>query len=203
MTDEQIRQAIVTPAAERAGTVPRRLVAVLAGVWLVSMVAVVWVLVSQHGTITDLTGQAQANATTSQRLADQVRALGATPVVQPVPGPAGATGPAGPQGAKGDTGPAGATGAPGPSGAPGPAGPAGAAGSTGPQGDPGPTGPQGEQGPAGQDGADGQPPAGWTWTDPATGTTYTCSRDSASPDSNPAYVCTAPLISIRKGKTHS
>jgi len=104
------------------------------------------------------------------QLQDQVRSLGAVPVVTPeqLAGPAGvagergatgAVGPMGPQGLPGADstvpGPAGEPGAsgtpgePGSPGAPGAPGQDGATGPAGPQGDVGPQGPQGEPGPAG------------------------------------------------------
>lgn len=109
-------------------------------------------------------------ASKSQALADQVTALGHTPVVAPaIPGqtgPAGATGatgavgPTGPQGVPGQSppclatasqcaGPAGPAGAQGATGAQGPAGPQGTTGATGAQGQTGPQGPAGPQGPPG------------------------------------------------------
>lgn len=94
-------------------------------------------------------------------LADQIRDLGETPVVEPpetsvpsltlIPGPRGLpgiTGPAGPRGTRGLPGTPGATGE---------AGEPGSTGTTGQTGEPGPTGAQGEPGPAGKDGADGAP----------------------------------------------
>jgi hypothetical protein len=79
--------------------------------------------------------------------------------IEPLPGPAGKTGPAG---ATGPSGPAGATGPKGEKGDPGPTGPAGAEGAPGdpgaqgPQGDPGPAGPSGATGPQGPAGVDGR-----------------------------------------------
>lgn len=126
----------------------------------------------------------QENA--SKRLSEQVKSLGATPVVKvpqnlptSVTGPTGAQGVVGPTGA---TGPAGAQGVPGPagpSGPPGPTGDTGAAGSTGASGTdgtdgkagtPGEIGPQGDPGPPGPQGVQGDPgPAG-----PAPTGTYSC-----------------------------
>jgi len=124
--------------------------------------------------------------------------------VQQLPGPPGQTGPPGPVGPRGEQGlsgplgpagppgPTGAAGVPGADGQPGVAGPQGAAGDAGPagpQGDPGPAGAPGAPGIAGAPGANGQPPAGWTWTDPA-GRTQNCTRDNAD-DAAPHYTCTA------------
>jgi len=121
----------------------------------------------------------------------------------PPPGPEGATGPIGPpgppgpEGPKGDTGPVGLSGTPGPPGTPGSDGKAGDRGldghdgTQGPQGDPGPQGPRGDQGEPGASGApgtDGAPPASWTWTDPLTGTVYTCTRSNTN-DRAPTYSC--------------
>lgn len=136
--------------------------------------------------VTGLTGRVNtANQTASEsrsavtQLADQVRDLGAVPVVDPsdlptpVPGKTGATGPRGPRGftgATGATGPEGPRGVKGPkgdtgtTGATGPGGSNGtngADGNTGPTGDPGPAGPKGEQGPQGEVGPQGpEGPAG-------------------------------------------
>lgn len=112
---------------------------------------------------------------------------------QGVPGPASTVpGPRGPQGVPGPVstvpGPVGPAGAPGAdSTAQGPPGPAG------PQGDPGAPGPAGKDGTDGTDGTDGapgQPPAGWTYTDPA-GVSYTCSPVAGFDPQAPRYQCTA------------
>lgn len=113
------------------------------------------------------------------------------------PGPPGEPGEVGPGGPPGQPGPAGPSGPGGPTGLPGMDGDDGQGGTSGPQGDPGPAGPQGPaglQGPQGDPGADGQdgsPPSGWTWSDPLTRITYTCTRDTGSPDESPTYTCTA------------
>lgn len=52
-------------------------------------------------------------------------------------------------------------------------------------------GTDGEDGDKGDKGDKGEPPASWTWTDPATGRTYRCARDEGSPDSAPTYTCPA------------
>jgi hypothetical protein len=110
--------------------------------------------------------------------------------VSTVPGPSGPRGPAGPVSTvPGPTGPDGAPGAD--STVPGPAGPAGPPGADSTV--PGPKGDQGDQGVAGRDGAAGQPPAGWTWTDPA-GISYTCSPVDGFDPSAPRYTCTPDAV---------
>lgn len=151
----------------------------------------VWAL-SQRGDT--LAGQQQAAATAAQQLATQVRSLGATPVVQPpapMAGPAGLQGPAGVNGINGIPGSPGSPGMPGPTGPGGPPGAPGAAGVPGAPGLDGPSGPPGPAGPQGQPGPPGAPPAGWSWQDPSTGTTFQCTRDVGSPDSAPTYTCTS------------
>lgn len=140
----------------------------------------------------------------------QVRSLGQSPVAPdpsaevsnlkdrtavPVPIP-------GPQGEQGVPGSPGASGPPGPPGSPGPRstvpGASGAQGSPGSDSTvPGPQGVQGVPGVAGQDGKDGkdgtngapgQPPAGWTYTDPA-GQTYTCVPADGFDPAAPRYTC--------------
>jgi hypothetical protein len=116
----------------------------------------------------------------------------------PVPG---SPGPPGRPGADSKVpGPPGPTGLPGANstvaGPPGPMGPPGAdstvSGPPGPQGEPGADstvpGPKGDPGADGKDGFPGQPPAGWTWTDPA-GATYTCSPMAGFDPAAPRYTC--------------
>jgi collagen triple helix repeat protein len=142
----------------------------------------------QDSTIAALEDQADANAQDAQALAEQVKALGAVPVVEPArPGEGGPRGEPGRDGDPGPTGPAGPTGPGGPTGPPGPAGDAGDPGPPGPQGDPGPAGTDGQPG---VDGPPGSPPASWTWID-GDGRTQSCTRDAGSPDSAPTYTCTA------------
>lgn len=97
---------------------------------------------------------------TSKVLADQLRALGEEPVIEPadpppsiraipIPGRPGAPGRNGVNGKPGRDGKPGQDGADGTNGTPGNAGPKGDAGSAGPQGDPGPQGPAGPAGPPG------------------------------------------------------
>jgi len=166
----------------------------------------------EHDRADGLAAEAGLRGTAVSTLAGDVRALraqvqaaGKTPVAPdptaavgnlpartevPVPIP----GPPGPKGDKGDTGAA-ASPVPGPSGpagvpgadsiVPGPVGSPGAAGA---QGEPGPAGVDGQDGIDGQDGSNGQPPAGWTWTDPA-GQTYTCTPAAGFDPSAPRYTC--------------
>lgn len=134
-------------------------------------------------------------------LAEQVRALGGTPVAGPSgsPGAAGESGIVGPSGAPGPSGPPGKaaptlTPSPGPTGPPGPSGAPGSPGADSTV--PGPTGPVG---PAGQDatgipgedgtdGEDGSPPSGWAYTDQY-GNQYQCTPvDGFDPDA-PRYNC--------------
>lgn len=108
--------------------------------------------------------------TTSQALADQVRALGERPVVSPGKPPEvvsipGITGPQGIPGLAGATGETGRAGSRGPRGFTG----LDATGATGPQGPAGPTGQQGEQGPQGEGQPGPQGPAGDRGTDGAQG----------------------------------
>jgi hypothetical protein len=158
-------------------------------------------------------------------LSRQVQQLGAKPVAGPPgsrgePGPTavGPTGPAGAPGAAGSPGAA-ASPVPGPSGpegpqgipgadstVPGPAGEAGAPGAdstvpgpAGPQGDPGAAGRDGDDG---KDGKDGQPPAGWTYTDPA-GIAYTCSPAGDFDPSAPRYTCTVDTAPTPTGSPAS
>lgn len=157
--------------------------------------------------------EASEYATAVERLAAQVRRLGATPAVDPddlpeldtLIGPAGLPGPAGPPGApgadgtdgtdgqdgnRGPTGPPGHDGTAGTDGTPGSPGPPGAPGPQGPAGDPGPRGEPGPQGEQGPQGPPGSPPAAFTFTDPGTSlpgdeTTYQCT----DPDGDGAYAC--------------
>lgn len=163
------------------------------------------VFLQTYLSVSDLRGQlarvdaeAGANAEAAQALADQVRDLGQVPRVQPPPlvergeqgeqGERGLQGPPGPPGQAGQPGPPGRDGQTviGPAGTDGQDGRDGSQGRTGPQGEPGPPGPPGADG---QDGRAGSPPATWSWTDPESGTTYTCSRSGGTDDA-PAYSCT-------------
>lgn len=175
--------------------------------------------VDQLAAENDLRGDAVSTLTGDVRaLRAQVQAIGGTPVAPdpatavphlpdrtaapaPIPGPPGAPG------VQGEPGPASTvSGPPGPPGSPGPEstvpGPAGAAGAPGADSTvPGPAGPPGVgvPGAAGKDGTDGkdganglpgQPPAGWTWTDPA-GVRYSCAPAAGFDPEAPRYVCTS------------
>jgi hypothetical protein len=205
MTDNE---RIVAKAAEQAReTGARRVILAFAaagGAFAIVLFVLVLVL---RGQVDDVSVQQSTAAGAAQELAHQVRQLGATPVVSPptpIVGPTGAQGPAGqngvagsegqpgpsgPPGANGSPGSTGNPGAPGGAGTPGQQGTDGQDGAQGPAGPAGPAGPQGDQGPPGADGADGAPPAAWTWQDPTSGMTFTCTRDSGSPDSAPTYTC--------------
>ncbi len=142
----------------------------------------------------------QANEVAIAALAEQVKALGGEPVVQPnqltpgsnvvvVPGPAGPRGidgkdgAAGEPGAPGLAGPSGAQGEPGVPGA-GEAGPVGPSGPAGPQGEPGPAGAQGEPGP------EGPPGPGFTvFSIDLGGVLFICS----DPDGNGQFGCQPSL----------
>lgn len=94
----------------------------------------------------------------SETLVQQVKSLGANPIVTPPAGPQGVQGIPGPQGIQGVPGPQGIPGiqgVPGVQGIPGVLGPAGAAGPIGANGQPGIAGKDGATGPAGKDGATG------------------------------------------------
>jgi hypothetical protein len=209
MTDP-IERAIVQPAAREARR--SHVLIYAAGVAVVVGVlglALLWW--AQHQQIDQLRADGNTTAAQAQQLAQQVRSLGGTPVVQPaapgpqgpqgLPGQNGATGPMGPPGpagAPGVTGPAGPTGPPGAPGADGKdgvngqdgeTGPAGPTGEAGPAGPAGPQGPAGPPGPAGAAGEPGQPPSGWTTTYPD-GSTETCSRAPNFDPASPQYECT-------------
>lgn len=137
-----------------------------------------------------------------------VKADPARPTVSPEPGPAGPAGANGlsivgariascrlvlirEDGREYDAGPVcGADGSRGPSGKPGAPGSPGPTGAAGQPGAAGPAGPKGDTGAAGKNGADGKPPASYTIVSPIDGLTYSCARDSGSPDSAPTYTCT-------------
>jgi collagen triple helix repeat protein len=188
MTDTEVVERAATGARDGRS---RMWLLVFAGLFLAGLVALAIAFISYRSTTS---GQIDSLADRARALADQVKQLGAVPVVEPPApgerGPGGETGVDGRDGAPGPTGPsgpAGPTGPTGPTGAPGDAGPAGDPGPPGPQGDPGPPGTDGQPG---QDGTAGQPPASWTWTD-TDGRTQSCVRDPESPDAAPTYTCTA------------
>lgn len=155
-----------------------------------AVLGVIWWRVTTLGT------QLAASNEARSQLAQQVQSLGGTPVAGPSGAPGvsitGPPGPEGPSGAPGRDAPtpnltaiasqAAALIHP----SPGPSGPQGVQGVPGPRSTvPGPAGSPGAAGPSG---AAGQPPAGWTYTDPA-GDTYTCTRVADFDPSNPQYQC--------------
>ena len=75
----------------------------------------------------------------------------------------------------------------------------GAAGAAGPKGDKGDPGTDGKDG---ADGTDGQPPAGWTYTDPA-GIEYACSPVDGFDTTSPRYTCTADSAAPTSSPTGS
>lgn len=121
-------------------------------------------------TVSGLTHDLRVEAARGDALAEQLRGLGATPIVGPSGSPGepgvGATGPPGEKGepglpaptltpAPGASGASGAPGRTGASGPPGVAGPSGLPGAVGPTGPVGPVGPTGSQGVQGEPGAMG------------------------------------------------
>lgn len=207
MTDDQVERGFVEPVAREVHRGHRGLY-VAAAAFAFGLVVAAWVLFSQYGEIRALeTGNAQRDGVISQ-LAQQVKGLGGTPVVQaPQPGaqgPVGTQGPVGPQGPPGPTGPQGPAGrdgqsppcladpaqcqgAAGQNGIAGPAGATGPAGPAGSQGPAGPAGPQGPSGPAGSTGAQGPPgptcPDGYSPQSRQQGleTWWVCVADSSGP----------------------
>jgi hypothetical protein len=139
------------------------------------------------------------------QLAQQVRQMGGTPVVQPsqLPGPSGAPGlqgipgPAGASGAPGPSGAPGASGAPGRAGASGAVGAQGIPGAPGAQGSPGPVGPSGPPGPSGEPGPSGPSgPSGATGpAGPACPAGYTQTTQTPPPPNTNGetwVICTSP-----------
>lgn len=179
------------------------------GVWTLVNVAV-----DGHRTVQDSNRKITALYESAAANRAKLVAVGEQPVGPP---PDQILGKAGPPGATGPQGPAGRDGRDGRDATPaqvaaavasyiaahppkpGPAGPAGRAGRDGTDGQSPaclaePDECRGPAGPAGADGAAGpagQPPSAWMWTDPQTKTTFECRRDASSPDSAPAYVCSA------------
>lgn len=168
-------------------------------VLFVALAGIAWAIHTMEVHIQSMEAGQRSRDTVITKLADgldttrhQLEQHGVTPsapparsIVQGVPGAPGATGA---QGVAGPSGAPGATGATGPAGSPGPTGAQGVAGVEGPAGPQGPTGPAGADGKDGTDGAAGQPPAGWTFTDPA-GITYSCTRAADFDPSSPEYTC--------------
>lgn len=163
MTDTEIIGGAADHARDDRG---RRLIWIFVGLAIAGLVALAVAFfarsAAQDGTIADLQDQANANADVAQQLFDQVKKLGAEPVVEPPspgeqgePGAQGERGEQGLPGRDGDAGPTGPTGPTGPQGTPGADGAdgtTGEAGSVGPTGEPGPAGPQGPQGEQGPPG---------------------------------------------------
>lgn len=95
MTDDALNK-LAEPAARKAAALPRWLVTVLAAllaVFVLCAAGATWVLVSQHNQITALDQRADQSDSDAHKLADQVKGLGAVPVVEP---PASAVSPAEP-----------------------------------------------------------------------------------------------------------
>jgi hypothetical protein len=125
--------------------------------------------------VVDLQETLEAQTRDEALLREQIRDLGATPIIGPtgppgrsIRGPQGLRGPQGPPGRRGDA----------VQGDQGPPGPAGAPGAPGPPGEPGP---QGEQGPQGDT---GNRPNSFTFED-RTGQRYRCT----DPDNDGNYEC--------------
>lgn len=195
----------------------RRTDALFAAGVIAAVGVLAWIVITMQEMSHDLsTSNAARDA-----LAHQVQQLGASPVAGPPgsrgePGPT-AVGPSGPAGAPGSPGEKGSPGAaaspePGPTGPSGPAGspgadstvpgPEGSPGVAGVQGDPGPAGPAGKDGTDGKNGTAGQPPAGWTYTDPA-GIEYTCAPVDDFDASAPRYTCTVVTTTPPTGSAES
>jgi hypothetical protein len=204
---QQTARIAATDAKDRHS---HRLFLAMAGLALLGLLVLGYGFVSLKTRGDDLSVQQQQAATAAQQLAQQVRGLGATPVVQPPPGAPGqqgaqgiagqpgvtgqvgipgSPGTNGASGEKGDKGDPGSPGSTGPSGPPGIAGEPGANGLNGSDGDPGAAGAQGEKGDPGASGADGQPPAGWTATY-SDGSSETCTRADSFDAASPQYTCT-------------
>lgn len=180
--------------------------------WALVALTILGVLALSY-TVWSVTGHSSAQDGAITQLGDQVRSLGAVPVVTPetVPGAAGLPGAAGVDGAPGAQGVPGVSGTPGApgvngqspaclstppqcqgaDGAPGAAGAAGVGvpGADGTPGKDGQDGAPGKDGADGAPGADGKPPAGFSFTDPL-GRTQNCTRDTGSPDDAATYTCT-------------
>lgn len=211
---EPIRQNATRPAAEHARNsmmhrwLPIGMVLIVAGI--IGLALLLFLTSSRDtdkitalgGQVNTLAGQQAKAAQDAQQLAEQIRGMGGTPVVEPPqvvqPGPAGLPGVAGQNGSpglKGDqgdpgpTGPAGKTGPTGPSGPAGDNGQPGVDGNDGAPGAAGAAGQPGAKGDPGQNGTDGQPPAGWT-ANYSDGSTETCTRADNFDPNNPQYTCT-------------
>lgn len=135
---------------------------------------------------------------TSTVLAQQLRALGEEPVIEPADPPSIRTIPLpGRPGADGRDGTNGRPGRDGKSGQPGQAGPTGATGEAGAKGDQGPAGPQGDRGPEGPTGPQGPPGT-------AQPGTYSCPDGeylrgfTVAPDGSINLIC-APVAQLPPG----
>lgn len=207
MTDP-IEQRIVQPAAHDARDGRSHLIIYAAGAAVVAGIiglALLWW--GQHGQITQLRADGNTTASQAQQLANQVRSLGGTPVVEPAsPGPSGPVGANGTNGTNGTNGRdgrdgqsppclstpqqcQGVNGANGQNGVDGKDGQAGTNGKDGVNGKDGANGKDGLNGQPGIDGKDGQPPSGWTTTYPD-GSTETCQRAANFDPASPQYECT-------------
>lgn len=200
MTGE-VERTIVQPAAD-AGKDGRahRLLYIGAVAVLLGIAYLAWQFVVQQQQIGALRDSGSITADQANLLANQVRSLGATPVVQPAAagqtGATGATGTAGINGRDGANGKDGATPAclattqqcQGAAGTNGQDGQSGKDGVDGRDGANGKDGQDGKPGIDGTNGADGQPPSSWTTTYPD-GSTQTCTRDSNFDPSAPTYTC--------------
>lgn len=178
----------------------------------VAMVVKIWSTENQVTTLNTTVGQLSAGLTTTR---DQLQQHGIQPSAPPpekiiagVPGAQGIPGLAGAVGAQGPPGPAGPPGSPGPAGSPGVAGSPGAVGPSGAAGSPGSNGVNGQDGPAGvpgpagspgTNGKDGSPPNSFTWTDPNSGVTYTCTRSASTGDYTCASQTPSPTPSPTQG----
>jgi hypothetical protein len=219
MTD--VQGNVIGPASEDArDRRGHRVIVILVTLALLCFLVLGAAFVSRNATLTAQLND-QASAVTQQHqaaqaLSDQVRELGAVPttVAPPVTGIAGPQGATGPQGIPGQQGQPGkdgqsppclsqpgqcqgANGKDGANGAPGTPGVNGVDGKDGAPGQPG------KDGTNGVNGTNGQPPASWTWTDPA-GRKQQCTRDAGSPDSAPTYTCTTAQtgVPLLRGKVN-
>jgi hypothetical protein len=190
VTSDRVQHEVLDPAAAGAlepGNRRRIVTWLVLTVALVAAAAVLFLVLDARGRDRERALNESVTA-----LAQQVRQLGGTPVVQPpgIPGPEGQSGRDGTNGRDGRDGvtppcvsePPQCRGADGEPGEPGEAGPSGQGGQNGQDGTPGKDG---------TDGVDGQPPASWSWVD-GDGRTQSCTRNAGTPDTAPTYTCTAP-----------
>lgn len=223
MTGE-VERGIVQPAADAGRDVRSHRLLYVGAVLFVG--GLLWLAVAyftQGQQLADVKATTSTLSTQANQLADQVRGLGHTPVVEPAQvGPTGATGAAGPLGPAGQRGPQGEPGVSppcmstptqcvGPAGAKGDQGTAGAEGKAGADGAQGPGGPAGPTGPAGPAGPQGvsvtdvapvrQDDGSCVWVvsmhDPATGANSTVTHpagDAACPTAPPLSPPTTPAV---------